>query len=164
MGEKQKRSWYTTLMVFICIRLVLYASISFRAVPKTLEVVFSQFEAFEGQPIPTDKTISRWLTRLGLYKLNLPKEHADDWGCIVDNSIQVGTEKCLLILGVRMSSLKLKALTFADVEVLHIAIHEDSDKHFICQALEKAQNKVGKFVLACADDGPDLRAENQPIL
>lgn len=157
IGEKQKRGWFPTLVVIISIRLVINANISFRGASKALEIIFSQFEVLKHVRIPSYKSISRWLIRVGLYKLNLPKEQADDWACIIDNSIKVGTQKCLVILGARLSQLKLKALTFADVEVLHIAIHEDSDQRFICQALEKAQSKVGKFLMVCADDGPDLR-------
>lgn len=97
------------------------------------------------------------MTRVGLYKLNSPKQHADDWALIIDNSIQVGTQKCLLILGVRLSQLKWKALTFADVETLFMAIHKDYDKNFIFKSLEQAQEKIGKAVMVCADDGPDLR-------
>ena len=98
------------------------------------------------------------MTRVGLYKLNSPKEHANDWALVIDNSIQVGTHKCLVILGARLSKLKLKSLTFADVEVLLIAIHENPTKDVICQSLEKAQEKVGKVIMVCADDGPDLRS------
>lgn len=107
--------------------------------------------------VPSYKSVSRWLTRVGLFKLNSPKEQADDWALIVDNSIQVGTDKCLVILGTRLSRLKLKALTFADMEVLYIGIHNNPTKDIVCQALEKAQEKVGKVEMVCADDGPDLR-------
>ena len=107
--------------------------------------------------IPSYKSISRWLTRVGLYKLNSLKEQGNDWALIIDNSIQVGHHKCLVILGTRLSKLKLKSLTFADVEVLLIEIHENPTQNIICQAMEKAQAKVGQVVMVCADDGSDLR-------
>jgi hypothetical protein len=145
------------------LKLLLNAAISFRAIPKAIQTIFSEFAVLKDVRLPSGKSVSRWLTRVGLYKLNLPKEQADDWALIVDNSIQVGTHKCLVILGTRLSQLKLKALTFADVEVLHIGIHENPTKDIVCQALEKAQEKVGKVEMVCADNGSDLGCDKLPI-
>jgi hypothetical protein len=158
MGEKPKRCWFPTLMILMSIRLILYASISFRAAPKVIHTIFSEFPSVKNQPVPSHKSIGRWLTRIGLYKLKLPKEHADDWALIIDNSIQIGTKKCLVIIGTRLSKRKWKPLEFADVEVLLIEMHDNTDKNVICRSLEKAQEKVGKVVMICADDGPDLRS------
>lgn len=158
MGEKAPRCWYPILMIIMCIRLVLQAAISFRAVPKTIHIALSQFDAVKNQPIPSHKSITRWLTRIGLYKLNHPKERAEDWALIVDNSIQIGIKKCLVVLGVRLSKLQKKALSFEDMEMLAMELHDESDEKNVCQTLEKAQQKVGKVVMICADDGPDLRS------
>jgi hypothetical protein len=158
MGEKPKRCWYPILMIVMCIRLILKASVSFRAAPKAIHTVFSHFPSVKNQPIPSHKTVGRWLTRLGLYKLNSPKEPGDDWALIVDNSIQAGATKCLLILGARLGKLKGKPLEFADVEVLLMELHENPNKNIVCRSLEKAQEKVGKVAMVCADDGPDLRS------
>lgn len=157
MGEKAPRRWYPCLMIIMCIRLILQASISFRAAPKAIHIVLSQFDAVKNLPIPTHKSIARWLTQIGLYKLNCPKEQATDWALIVDNSVQIGTKKCLVVLGVRLSKFKGKALMFEDMEVLVIELHDKSNTTIICQALKKAQKKVGKVEMVCADDGPDLR-------
>jgi hypothetical protein len=45
-----------------------------------------------------------WLLRLGSDKLSRPKAQADDWVWIVDHTVQIGHEKCLVILGVRLSA------------------------------------------------------------
>jgi len=142
----------------MCIQLVLKAAVSFRAVPKAVHLVFSHFPAVKTQKIPSYKTITRWLTRIGLYKLHRPKERADDWIFIVDNSIQIGTQKCFVVLGIRLSKLKAWPLTFEDVEVVLIELHDEGGQQEICQMIEKAQEKVGKVVSVCADDGPDLRS------
>ena len=157
MGERAPRCWYPILMIVICIKLVLEASISFRAAPKSVHITFSQFAAVKNQPIPSHKTISRWLTRVGLYKLNCPKEKANDWALIVDNSVQIGTQKCLVVLGVRLSKFQGKALRFEDMEMLAMEFHDRSDARIICKALEKVQEKVGTIAMVCADDGTDLR-------
>jgi hypothetical protein len=157
MGEKAPRRWYPILMIVMCIRLVLQAAISLRAAPKAIHIAFSQFAAVQDQPVPTHKSIARWLTQIGLYKLNSLKEQANDWALIVDNSVQIGTQKCLVILGMRLSKFQGKALTFEDMEMLVMEIHDKSNAKTVCQALEKAQEKVGKATMVCADDGPDLR-------
>ena len=157
MGEKTPRRWYSILIIVMCIKLVLEAAISFRAAPKAVHIAFSQFAAVKNQPIPTYKSITRWLTQIGLYKLTCPKEQADDWALIIDNSVQTGTQKCLMILGIRLSKFREKALTFEDMEILIMELHNKSDAKIVCEALEKAQRKVGKAVMVCADDGPDLR-------
>lgn len=157
MGEKAPRRWYPILMIIMCIKMVLEAAISFRATPKAVHIAFSQFAAVKDQPVPTYKSIARWLTQIGLYKLNCPKEQANDWALIVDNSVQIGTQKCLVVLGVRLSKFQGKALTFEDMEMLVMELHDKSNAKTVCQALEKAQKKVGKVAMVCADDGPDLR-------
>lgn len=157
MGEKAPRRWYPILMIVMCIRMILQASISFRAAPKAIHIAFSQFEAVKAQSIPTYKSITRWLTQIGLYKLSCLKEQAYDWALIIDNSIQIGTQKCLVILGIRLSKFQGKALAFEDMEILVMELYDKSDATIVSKALEKAQKKVGKGVMVCADDGPDLR-------
>lgn len=157
MGEKAPRRWYPILMIVMCIKLVLEAAVSFRAASKSIHIAFSQFTAVKNQTIPTYKSISRWLTQVGLYKLRRLKEQANDWALIIDNSVQLGSHKLLVILGVRLSKLQGKALTFEDMEMLAMEVHEKSDAKTVSKALEGAQTKVGKVAMVCADDGPDLR-------
>jgi hypothetical protein len=157
MGEKAPRRWYPILIIVMCIRLILQANISFRAAPKAIHIAFSHFNVVKDQPLPSHKSISRWLTQIGLYKLNCQKEQANDWALIVDNSVQVGTQKCLVIIGTRLGNFAGKALTFEDMEMLIMELHGESNANIVCKALEKAQEKVGKAVMVCADDGPDLR-------
>ena len=90
----------------MCVRMVLQAAISFRAVPKVIQEVFSNFPVMQTHKIPCFKTVGRWLVRIGLFKLNRLKEKANDWAAIVDFSIQVGTQKCLVVVGLRLSRLK----------------------------------------------------------
>jgi hypothetical protein len=124
-----------------------------------VHITFSQFDAVAAQPIPSYKAITRWLTQIGLYKLQCEQEQADDWALIADNSIQLGTQKCLVVLGIRLSQFqKGKALTLEDVKPLVIELHNKSDAGTVCRALEKAQEKVGEVVMTCTDDGPDLRS------
>ena len=53
-------------------------------------------------------SIRLWAMRLGYYELTRAKEKADDWVWIIDHSIQLGHEKCLLIVGCRLNEYKEK--------------------------------------------------------
>ena len=61
-----------------------------------------------------------------------------------------------------MSKLESWPLTFEDVEVVLIELHDEGGQQAICQMMEKAQERVGKVVSVCADDGPDLRSGIYP--
>jgi len=101
-----------------------------------------------------------WLLRLGYYKLTRPKEQADDWVWIVDHSIQLGTEKCLLILGMRLSNLPSdgRAIGHADVEPIELLPVTKSTGDIVWQQLEQAVEKTGIPREILSDHGSDLKA------
>ena len=80
------------------------------------------------EKIPSYSVIRQWLAKIGLYELERPKEKRDDWIWIVDFTIELGTEKCLVILGVSVEFIQEKiqksngCLSHKDVEVLAIEI------------------------------------------
>ena len=59
-----------------------------------------------------------WLLRVGYSKLTRAKEQAGDWVWRVDHGVQRGQEKCVLIVGLRLSALPGAGdyLPHADVE------------------------------------------------
>lgn len=46
-----------------------------------------------------------WLLRLGYYKLTRAKEQGTDWVWIIDHTVQIGSDKCFVILGIRLGSI-----------------------------------------------------------
>ena len=57
---------------------------------------------------PSGSSPRLWLLRVGSYKLMRAKEHAEDWVWIVDPVVQMGQEKCLFIVGIRLSALSVE--------------------------------------------------------
>jgi hypothetical protein len=57
------------------------------------------------EAVPSWYTGRLWLLGVGYYKLTRPKEQAPDWVWIVDQTVQMETEKCFVILGIRLSAL-----------------------------------------------------------
>ena len=97
-----------------------------RATGRALEIVNSFLEL--GIETPRWSAGRLWLLRIGLHKLERAKEIADEWIWIIDHTVQPGNEKCMVILGVRQSSLPQGELhpTHEDVEPLAIILVEKS--------------------------------------
>ena len=101
-----------------------------------------------------------WLLRLGLFKLTRPKTVANDWVWIADHSLQSGPEKCLLILGVRLSSLRAGSchLRHEDMEPITLCPVRKSNGDVVYEQLEEAVKKTGVPREILSDHGPDLLA------
>ena len=95
--------------------------------------------------VPTWHTGRLWLLRLGYYKLTRSKEQADDWVWIADHTVQIGAEKCLVILGIRLSDLPSvgQCLSHRDVEPIALLPVEKSNKDVVYQQLEANIGKTG---------------------
>ncbi len=106
--------------------------------------------------------IRQWLAKLGLYELQREKEKRNDWIWIIDLTIKLGTEKCLLILGItgEAAQEKLKesngCLGHRDVEVLGIEIMKSTKGEQVKLVLENMGEKVGVPQQIISDKGSDL--------
>jgi hypothetical protein len=101
-----------------------------------------------------------WLQRLGYYKLTRPKEQADDWVWIVDHTVQIGKEKCLVILGIRLQDLPPVGccVEHQDVEPIELVPVEQSNGEVVYQQLEAVIEKTGEPREIISDHGTDLKA------
>lgn len=108
---------------------------------------------------PAANTGQLWLLRVGLFELTRPKEVADDWVWIIDHTVQIGTVKCLLIVGCRLSDWqrKRRPLEHHDLQVLALEPVEKSDGITVCAQLEATCRKMGCVPRALlSDEGTDL--------
>ncbi len=106
--------------------------------------------------MPSHTAIRDWIMQVGYYKLTTIQK-SNDWIGMIDLSIQIGSTKCLLILGVQASTLlKAKALTFEDVHVLHLELLEKTSGPIIYEVLKKSEEKVGQYRQFCHDQGSDI--------
>jgi hypothetical protein len=109
---------YSVGHVLWLVALVLQSASSLRGAPRAMAIGLRVLQLPYG--VPAWSTVRLWLLRLGYYKLTRAKEQADDWAWIIDHTVQMGQEKCLVILGVRLhvvSTLK-RPLSHEDVEPL----------------------------------------------
>ncbi len=109
--------------------------------------------------IPSWYTGRLWLMRIGYYKLNRAKEVSNDWVWILDHSVQTGSEKCLLILGIRLKDLpKDRSLKYEDVEPIDLIPVTKSNGDIVYEQLENAVAKTGVPAEIIADHGSDIKS------
>jgi hypothetical protein len=100
----------------------------------------------EGGAGPTPQGGRLWLLRIGLFELQRPKEQADDWVWIVDHTVQLGTVKVLLIVGLRLSQWERQErgpLGHHDLQVVLMEPTEKSDGDLVQAQLERAAAATG---------------------
>jgi hypothetical protein len=128
---------------------------------RTTGSILQKIKSFLGMSVkmPSWYSIRLWLLKLGLFKLQQPKEMANDWIWIVDHSIQTGVEKCLVVLGIRAKDLpKNRALGLSDVEPLAVMPVTTSDKTVVYTQLNEVAHVTGVPYAIISDAGPDLKA------
>lgn len=129
-----------------------------RATSRILKLISS----FLGLNIATPSwyTGRLWLFRIGLYKLDRPKQIAEDWIWIIDHTIQLGKEKCLVILGIRQTHLPEAELYLKheDVEPIALIPVEQSNGEVVYQQLEDNTQKTGVPKQIVSDHGTDVKS------
>ncbi|MCP4460827.1 MAG: hypothetical protein GY816_22810, partial [Cytophagales bacterium] len=157
-GETLPFHTYSIGHIQLFLSLVLSASTSLRGTSKSLEIVFKFFGI--QQRCPSFQIGRLWLLRLGLYKLTRPKEHANDWIWIIDHTVQLGDDKCLLILGIRQSCLpKVETyLAFEDMEPIALIPVKHSNGQVVYQQLEETVARTGVPREICSDYGGDVKS------
>lgn len=103
--------------------------------------------------------IRQWVLRLGYGILMQEVEKRNDWIYIIDFSIQLGKERCLLILGVTRQSLIENGyeLKHHQVKVLDIYVREHFEGDAVHQRITAVQRKTGTPCQIISDDGADVK-------
>jgi hypothetical protein len=137
------------------LRLVL-AGLSLRAVPRALEIISSALGL--ALPVPHWTTGRLWLLRLGLSLLKTTLSKAADWAWLVDHSVQIGKDKCLAILGVRLKDLpKLgDCLKHSDLHLVGLVLRKSWTRQEVDDALEAATQRTGIPRVIVDDHGVDI--------
>ncbi|MCH7688132.1 MAG: hypothetical protein IH899_15870 [Planctomycetes bacterium] len=156
MSGRVSHHHYTVRDVLSHVRMVLEGSVAMRAAARVTDILSDVVKLPLGTP--QWSTIRLWLMRLGHYKLTRPKERADDWVWLIDHSVQIGSQKCLMILGIRLSQLPAagECLRYADLEPIELLPVETSTKQIVYEQLEAATAKTGVPRAILDDHGADL--------
>jgi len=147
---------YSVDHIMLSLSFVLSAASSLRGASRCLETIITHLQL--SLPVPSWYTIRLWLLRLGYYKLTRPKELATDWIWIVDHTIQLGEEKALVILGIRMCEIPSSScLKYEDMEPITLLPVKHSNGEIVYEQLEKTIEKTGVPREILGDYGSDLK-------
>ena len=141
---------YPCWQIQCSIELYLRSSQGFRSIGKTW-FIMSHYMAVAS---PSFSSIRQWVLRLGYYKLQQSVEQADDWILILDYTLQMGLEQCLLILGVRRSTLVASEKWHPDqamMQVLDISLTHWPNATHVEQRLSKVIDQTGCPIQVVAD-------------
>lgn len=121
-----------------------------------LELLFQAGDLADEAP---DWTTGRlWLLRIGHAKLTRPLPQADDWVWLIDHSVQIGQEKCLVILGIRRCDLppRGQSLRHEQMELVALVPRTSWTKQDVDAALETAIARTGVPRAIISDHGAEL--------
>ncbi len=144
-------------IVCLFLRLVLVAGVSLRGASRVLATIGEALG--QALPVPCWTTGRLWLLRLGHAKLTAELSEADDWAWLIDHSVQIGQEKCLVILGIRLIDLpeRGQSLRHEDLELIGLMPAKSWTRGEVDHALEKAVERTGVAPRVIVDDhGGDL--------
>lgn len=144
-------------MIRLLFQLVLHGAASFRSASACLKLL-AEFLPGPART-PTAWCGELWIWRIGLYEILRAKQPAEDRVWIVDHTVQIGTTKCLVIVGVRLSwwQKERRPLEHGDLEVLSLQPVEHSDGHLVEVQLECKAEEVGVPRAIVSDHGSDLK-------
>jgi len=128
-----------------------------RAVPRVFAILYRKLEATTA--IPAANSVRWWLQRLGLYALRESLPKADDWVLLIDHSVQIGTVKACVILGVRLCDVPYprRALRFEDMHVIAVIPVERSTGEIVDTQLDRATRRIGIPRQIVSDGGNDVK-------
>ena len=108
---------------------------------------------------PSFSTAKLWIEKIGYAKLQSVKKKADDWILILDESIGIGQEKVLVVLGIRRSKIDFtRPLILQDMEPILVKSREKWTKHEISKELNIIKEKLGTVIYAVTDAGSTLKS------
>ncbi len=150
---------YCVRTIQLAVQQVVLCGSSLRGVQKTFELYTDSEEI----ATPSFSSIRKWLGRIGLYELHRKKEYRSDWVLIVDLTLELGTQKALVVLGVSQQHLleqvfpSRRGLGHQDVEILTLEIMHSTKGELVEQKLSEVSERVGRPVQIVADHGSDLK-------
>ena len=139
----------------LAIRMVAYALTSLRGTVRCFEIFSEVFP----REIPCYVTVQNWLLTFGLHQLLTAKEHREDWVYILDFTVELGTQKCLVVLGVTLERLRRShyVLRHQDVTILAIVVTTQTSGTMIATILNELTEETGVPKQVLSDHGSDVK-------
>jgi hypothetical protein len=147
---------FPTIIIYLTIMIKLSTSASFRSIGK----IIALFNLYLDLNIkaPSHVSILTWVKKFGIYKLECVAHKADDWVIILDESVQFGHSKLLVVLGIRESMIDFtRSLQYEDMVCLKLKASQSWKSDEILDIIKSVENEVGKIKYAVADMGNSIK-------
>lgn len=148
-NESISRHQYSEFVVSTATELCVSCGCSLRQVPQILEL-FCRKLNLELPKIPCHNSVKNWAEKVGYSIYTDPREKAslvregDGYAIIVDESMKVGGQKNLLMLGVKSDKLGEEALTASDVTVLSMEVKSSWNSQLVGEKLSAVSREMGQ--------------------
>ena len=140
----------------LCVLIVVCGVVSFRSVPRILQIF--QPWLWAKIRIPHFTSVIHWTLRVGIAIFKQVAMISEPWMAIIDCSIAIGTKKALVVLRVPLSALKNRqgAIGLRDCECVGLEISHTWNGPLVADALTKIFEKSGIPNAIIKDGGADL--------
>lgn len=149
---------YPAQLIALAVFIIVHANGSLRCAAKTVGFV-SQMLGWKFNT-PSHTSVRRWVMRCGLFKLQQAAQLSGNYVALLDESIQLGREKLLLLLGVKIEADRSHCapLRAEDVTVLGMEIQSSWTGQAVADFLSRSLNRLPhvKIVYFITDGGTNL--------
>jgi hypothetical protein len=145
-------------------RLVFEAGVSLRSVPRVVQTLVAWLRSETGLMLHGAvrhwSTGRWWLLRLGYAALTERKAVAEDWVYLIDHTVQIGPQKCLLVVGFRLSEVRWegRGLRHHDLQALALVPMVHATGEAVEAELEAAARRTGVPRAILSDRGTDVKS------
>lgn len=151
-----KHHSYSAEIIQLCVQLRTQAGCSYRGCIEVLSILVMLLNL--ELKIPCFTSIRNWELKLGYQQVQRTVNPIEKWALIIDESINIGNHKLLLLIGINLSKYKfVKALSLSDVEVLEIRVSKSWKAEEITEVVNSVKRRGFNFEYSCCDNGNNLR-------
>ena len=145
---------YSLKVITFSVMLHIFAGCSFRSVHKVLGCLKTEYGLFLGD-YPSKSSVENWVQKLGYseYAQIGSDTFEGDYAVIIDESMVVGQQRMIIVLGVDAVKVDKNAIGFGTVRLLHIAVRPSWNWENVKELLAKVTEKIGKKPVYVISDG-----------
>lgn len=159
-GTKAKKHQYSLALVVLIIEMYKYGGMSLRGCRHSIYCLFLCCGLTSR--IPSHTSIRNWLCKCGIYRVQEYQESRGDYIIYIDESMSLGNEKILLILGILGEDIRFDksidlSISHEDVKVLYVGVRKEWKSEFIAKILNRI-NKNKSVLYAVSDEGSNLKS------
>lgn len=149
-----ERHKFSLRVVSLCMALYFLANCSFRGVSRILCYFQLEF-GIQTSELPSKSSIANWAQKSGYYYYSQYDSglYGSDYCLIVDESMVIGQQRMIVVLGMLASKTGKDATALCDVRVLAIEVRASWKSEDLKVLLEKVIKKMEKKPLYVVSDG-----------